>query len=218
MNQKAAFFEDPKHIRLNTPEARRIVALFKQIYDENLTTKDQDYSSATQGFMNGQGGVYLVGTWMIGAYEAEANTPGQPLYKAYTVKPYPMLFGPERAAYVDGHAWVVSNRERSPAQDEAVRRFLKFLYDHNYDWSRTGHLPTVQAVAQSPQYLSLPHRRDIVALSEIGRTLPPEVQRQFAIQDIIGDELFSAIAGHKPIEQALTDAETRTNDLLFHLL
>ncbi|MDC7677798.1 ABC transporter substrate-binding protein [Asticcacaulis machinosus] len=218
MNQKAVFFEDPKHIRLNTPEARRIVALFKQIYDENLTTKDQDYSSATQGFMNGQGGVYLVGTWMIGAYEAEANTPGQPLYKSYAVKPYPMLFGAERAAYVDGHAWVVSNRERSLKQDEAVRRFLKFLYDHNYDWSRTGHLPTVQAVAQSSQYLSLPHRRDIVALSEIGRTLPSEVQRQFAIQDIIGDELFSAIAGHKPIEQALTDAETRTNDLLFHLL
>lgn len=218
MNQGAVAFEDPKRIRLDTPEARRIVALFKQIYDERLTTTDQDYPAATQGFLNGQGGVYLVGTWMIGAYEAEANTPGQPLYRSYTVKPYPMLFGATEAAYVDGHAWVVSNRKRDEAQDKAVGRFLKFLYDHDYDWSRTGHLPTVQAVADSPQYLALPHRRDIVKLATIGRTLPPDVQRQFAIQDIIGDELFSAITGHKTIPQALQDAEKRTNDLLFHLL
>ncbi len=218
MNQQAVFFKNPKQITLNTPEARRIVGLFKQIYDEGLTTRDQDYPAATQGFLNGQGGVYLGGTWLIGTYENEAQTRGQPLYESYTVKPYPALFGPKQTAYVDGHAWVVSDRKRSAAQDEAVSRFLKFLYDHNYDWSRTGHLPTVQSVAESDAYLNLPHRRDIVSLSHTGQTLPPEVQRQFAIQDIIGDELFSAITGHKTIEQALTDAERRANDLLFHLL
>jgi multiple sugar transport system substrate-binding protein len=44
------------------------------------------------------------------------------------------------------------------------------------------------------------------------------VQRQFSIQDILGEELAAAIAGHKPVDVALADAEHRVNELLFHLL
>jgi multiple sugar transport system substrate-binding protein len=73
-------------------------------------------------------------------------------------------------------------------------------------------------VADSAKYLALPHRTDIVALAHEGQTLPQDVQRQFAIQDIVGDEMASAVTGHKPIDKALQDAEHRVNDLLFHLL
>ncbi len=34
MQQNAVIFPDPHHIRLQTPEAHRVLALFKQIYDE----------------------------------------------------------------------------------------------------------------------------------------------------------------------------------------
>ena len=218
MTQDAVIFPDPKHIKLNTPQARRIVALFKQLHDENLSTRDQDYSAATSGFMNGDGGVYLVGTWMIGAFEAEAHAKDRPLSNGYAVVPYPRLFGTKDAAYVDGHAWVVPSRERTPAQRAAVYRLVRFLADHDYDWSRTGHLPAMQAVIDSPRFAALPHRQAIAPLATIGQTLPPQVQRQFAIQDIIGDEMASAITGRKPIDTALADAERRVNDLLFHLL
>jgi multiple sugar transport system substrate-binding protein len=73
-------------------------------------------------------------------------------------------------------------------------------------------------VATSAQYLALPYRRDIIELASVGQTLPVGVERQFAIQDIIGDEMASAITGHKTTERALQDAEHRVNDLLFHLL
>ena len=79
MQQNSDFFADPRHIRLQTPEARRVLELFKEIYDEDLTTKNQDYTAATAGFLNGQGGVYLVGTWMIGTYEQASKQPGSPL-------------------------------------------------------------------------------------------------------------------------------------------
>jgi multiple sugar transport system substrate-binding protein len=218
MTQGAVFFPDPKHIKLTTPEAHRIVALFKQLHDENLSTRDQDYPAATSGFMNGDGGVYLVGTWMIGTFEAESHTPGRPLADGYAVVPYPRIFGTQDAAFVDGHAWVVPHRDRTPAQRAAVYRLTKFLADHDYDWSRTGHLPTLQAVIDSPRFKALPHRQAIAPLATIGQTLPPQVQRQFAVQDIIGDEMASAITGRKPIDTALADAERRVNDLLFHLL
>ena len=218
LDQHAAFFSDPKHIHLDTPEARRVVDLFRQLYAENLMTHDQDYPAAMAAFLNGKGGTVQVGTWMIGAFSSEAETPGRPLYHAYTVKPYPMLFGSAQTAYVDGHAWVMPKRERTPAETAAVLRLMKFLQLHDYDWSRSGHLPSQIPVATSAQYLALPHRKDIIGLSADGQTLPAGVQRQFAISDIIGDELASAETGHKTTEQALKDAENRINDLLFHLL
>ena len=48
--------------------------------------------------------------------------------------------------------------------------------------------------------------------------LPPGVQRQFTIQQIISEEMESAITGQKPIDAALADAERRVNDVLFNLL
>jgi multiple sugar transport system substrate-binding protein len=173
---------------------------------------------STSAFLNGQGGVYQVGTWMIGAFNAEAQTEGRPLYQAYTVKPYPMLYGAQQVAYVDGHAWVMPKRQRTPAQADAVLRLMKFLQLHDYDWSRTGHLPSQMPVATSAKYLALPYRKDIIELASVGQTLPQGVERQFAIQDIIGDEMASAITGHKTTEEALKAAEHRVNDLLFHLL
>ncbi|MDV6331953.1 ABC transporter substrate-binding protein [Asticcacaulis sp. 201] len=219
LDQKAVFFTDPRHIHIDTPQAHRVVDLFRQIYAEGLMAPGQDYPAAMAGFLNGQGGICLVGTWMIGTFNAEANTPGRPLYHGYTVKPYPMLYGStDQIAYVDGHAWVMPRRERTPAQRAAVFRLMKFLQMHDFDWSRTGHLTTQADVAASAKYLNLPHRSEIVTLARTGETLPPGIERQFAVRDIIGDELASAITGHKTVDRALKDAENRVNDLLFHVL
>jgi len=215
--QDEVIFPDPNHIRLNTPRAREIVGLFKQIYDENMTTRDQDYGTATAAFVNGQGGVYIVGTWMIGAFDAEAATPGRPLYKGYTVVPYPVLFGDRPAAFVDGHAWVMPVKHRTPEQTQAVMRLLKFLSVHEADWTRSGHLSSMKAVITDPAYQVQPHRRDLMAITSYGQGLPIDVQRQFAIQDMLSEELAAAITGAKPVDQALHDAETRINDMLTNL-
>lgn len=216
-DQKIDFFANPTSININNSNSYAILDLFRYLYANGLMTQNQDYPAATQAFLNGKGGVYQVGTWMIGTFGQEANTKGQALYNSYTVRPYPMLFGQEQEAYVDGHAWVKTNRKRTANQDEAVNRLLKFLYDNNFEWSRTGHLPTVKAVAISPKYLALPYRKYIIQLSQIGTSLPPDVQRQFAVSDIIGDEMFSSITGLKSSEDAMLRAQTRVNDLLFHL-
>lgn len=218
MQQGSPFFADPRHIKLNTPEARRVVELFRQIYVEGLTTKNQDYAAATSGFINGQGGVYLVGTWMIGSFEAESHTRGSALEGGYTVMPFPRLYNGPNAAFVDGHAWVVPVKTRNAFQKKAVYRLLKFLADHDGQWARTGHLPAYTAVIDSQAFRALPYRENIAILSQTGQALPATVQRQFAVQDIIGDEMTSAITAGKPAAQALADAEDRVNDLLFHLL
>ncbi|HWT11898.1 MAG TPA: extracellular solute-binding protein [Allosphingosinicella sp.] len=211
--QGAVMFPTPRTIRLRTPEAERIVDFFRAITASGTSTRNQDTPAAIGSFMSGEGGIYPTGTWMIGQFEAEANTPGRPLYRSYTVYPYPRLWG-EPVSYVSGHAWVVPRRERTPEQRRAIARFFRFIAEHNFDWARTGHLPAFQAVVDSPAFRALPHRANIAPIAATGRPLPGGVQRQNAIEGLIGEEVAAAFNGQKSTRQALADAERRVNELL----
>jgi multiple sugar transport system substrate-binding protein len=218
MQQSSPFFDDPRHINLETPEARRVLQLFKQIYDEGLTTRNQDYTAATGAFLNGQGGVYLVGTWMIGTYDQASRQPDSPLFQGYAVVPFPQLYPGRDVTYADGHSWVVPTTKHTPAQMQSIGRLLRFLLDNDFEWSRTGHLPAVEAVINSPEWKALPHRSQIAALVNTATPLPPGVQRQFLVQQIICEEMESATTGQKSIDAALADAQRRVNELLFNIL
>lgn len=213
MAQDAVIFPDPKHVRLQTPEAARIVDFFRRISTERLTTLNQDTPAAIAAFMGGEGGIYPTGTWMIGQFDQEAATPGRPLYGNYGVYPYPRLWG-HPASFVSAHVWVIPKRDRTPAQRRALAKFFRFMADHNFDWVRTGHLPAFQADIGSARFDALPHRADIAPLATIGQPLPGYVQRQAAIEGLIGEEVAAAVNGQKSTRRALADAERRVNELL----
>jgi multiple sugar transport system substrate-binding protein len=214
--QDAVLFPSPKRIRLQTPQAERIVDFFRTITASGVSTLNQDTPAAIGSFMSGEGGIYPTGTWMIGQFEAEANTPGRPLFQSYTVYPYPRLWGAE-VSYVSGHAWVVPKRERTPEQRRAIAQFFRFIAQHNFDWARTGHLPAFKAVVDSPAFKALPHRTNIAPVATTGRPLPGGVQRQNAIEGLVGEEVAAAFNGQKSTKQALADAERRVNELLAQL-
>lgn len=211
--QGAELFPDGRRIRLQTPEARRVVELFRTIEREGLTTRNQDFPAAAASFLNGEGGIFLTGTWMIGPFEQDARTPGRPLYQSYAAAPYPVMFG-RPAAYVDGHAWVMPKRKRTPEERAAIVAFLRFAAAQNFEWSRTGHLPAFQAVVDSPEFRALPHRARIAPLAEVGSPLPAYVRLQGPIEGVLGEELSTAVSGAEPIDKALADAERRVNELL----
>ncbi|HEY6047810.1 MAG TPA: extracellular solute-binding protein [Sphingomicrobium sp.] len=213
MAQGAVLFPDPKHIRLNTPIGNEVANYFRRINVEQLGTQNMDTPAAIAAFINGEGGIYPTGTWMIGSFQQEATTPGRPLYNSYAVFPYPHLWGAS-VEYVSGHAWVVPARKRSPEQRAAIARFFKFMAAHNYDWARTGHIPAFKAILDDPRFKALPHRADIAPLAQMGRPLPSYVLRQNAIEGIVGEEAAAAFTGQKPIPRALADAERRVDDML----
>ncbi len=215
--QDAPIFPDARHIKLDTPQARAIVTLMRQIDAEGLTTTNQDFPAATAAFTQGKGGIFPVGTWMLGPYDAEAARQGSPIKGHYAVAPFPRLWG-TAAPFVDGHAWVVPAAKRSPQERAAMARFLAFLSHYNLDWSRTGQLPAFAAVLAKPEFRGLPHREDIAALSRTGKQLPGYVERQSAVQGLIGEELEAAITGTKPVDQALKDAERRVNQLYAQMM
>jgi len=216
MAHDAVIFPDAHHVRLRTPEAHKIMTFFRRINVERLGTLDQDTPAAIASFMNGEGGIYPTGTWMIGQFEQEANTAGRPLYNSYAVYPYPRLWGRD-ALFVSGHVWVVPARERTREQRAALARFFRFLAAHNFDWVRTGHLPAFTAVLDSQRFKQLPHRPEIAPLASFGQPLPGYVQRQSAIEGLIGEEMAAAVNGQKTVDRALADAERRVNELLAQL-
>lgn len=213
MAQGAVLFPEPKRISLLTPEGLRVATFFRRINEERLGTLNMDTPAAIAAFMSGEGGIYPTGTWMIGSFQQEATTPGRPLHDSYAVFPYPRLWG-EHVEFVSGHAWVVPARERTPAQRSAIARFFRFMAAHNLHWARAGHLPAFQSVLESPEFKALPHRTDIAPLATIGRPLPTYVQRQSAIEGIIGEEMAAGFIGQKPVRRALAEAERRVNQLL----
>ena len=213
MARGAVLFPDSRHIRLNTPTGVAVANYFRQLNSEKLGTQNMDTPGAIAAFVSGEGGIYPTGTWMIGSFEKEAETPGRPLYKSYAVYPYPRLWG-SHVEYVSGHSWVVPARERSKKQRDAIARFFKFMAAHNYDWARTGHIPAFKAVLEDPRFKNLPHREDIAPLAQIGRPLPAYVLRQNAIEGIVGEEAAAAFTGQKSVPDALGSAERRVDILL----
>lgn len=215
LQQNATPFARTDRIRLHTPEAARVLAMYKSVYDRSLTTKNLDYSAAMSVFLNGGGGVLLGGTWVVSTMDAESKDPKRPLFNGYAVVPYPQLFPGRDASYVDGHNWVVPvDKGRTPQERRATFRLMRFLADHDGDWARTGHLPVIQDVLDSPAFKALPHREGYAKLAQTGLPLPSGVRRQFPIENIIGEEAGAAITGTKPIDRALADAERRINELL----
>ncbi|HVI99992.1 MAG TPA: extracellular solute-binding protein [Sphingomonas sp.] len=217
MQQGVPLFTDARHANFQTPAAHRALALFKTIRERGLTTQNQDYSAAVSGFLNGDGGVFLVGTWMVQDFDAASHKPGSALHNGYAVVPYPQLFARD-VTFADGHNWVMPhNPGRPPAEHEAALRFLKFFAAYDKDWARTGHMPAFATVIDSPEWRALPHR---AALAEIARTatpLPKQIRRQFPIETVVGQEAAAAIAGNKPIDRALADMERRVNEILQHI-
>ena len=217
MQQQSDFFANPSEVDLTNDAATAVVEFMKKIYDEGATTTDMDYPAAVSGFSNGDGGIAVNGTWLIGDYNAQSETEGNALSGGYTVYPIPQLFAAQDATYADGHGWVVPHKDRAPELDAALSKLFKFLADNDFQWARTGHLPAVKSVFDMEEFQSLPHRENIAKIAQTGQSLPPEVLRQFAIQDIIGEEVAAAVHGDKSVEDALATAEARINDLLANL-
>jgi multiple sugar transport system substrate-binding protein len=212
--QNSNFFADPTKISLVTPEAKTALTLLKTIFEKGYTTKDEDYAASVAGFSSGEGGVFVCGTWLVNSYDEEAKKPGKPLSNGYAVVPFPQLYPGSPKVWADGHSWVILKANLTDAQRKSAYEFLKFLWDNDFQWARTGHLPTNQKILTSAEFLALPFRKILAPLAQNGTALPAGVKRQFSAQDMEGEEIAAAMRGDKSIDDALSSAQDRINTLL----
>ena len=218
MQQNGVLFDENGRANFRTSEAAAALRLFRAIHEHDMTTKNQDYSAAVSGFMNGDGGVFLVGTWMVQTFTAASMEQDRPLSGGYAVYPYPQLFDAANRTFADSHGFAMPRDEnRSDAQRDAAMRFLAFFARNDAAWARTGHLPAMQAAIDSEEWRALPHREQLAELARTATPLPKDIRRQFPIETIVGQEAAAAISGAKTIDQALADMERRVNDVLSNI-
>ena len=91
---------------------------------------------------------------------------------------------------------------------------MKFLWENDGEWARTGHLPANRTVIESAAFKALPMRSNIAEISTIGRGMPNYVPRQRAIEIIVDQEIGNMLVSRKPLAQVQDAAETRVNKLL----
>lgn len=207
------FFADPTMINLNSDATRNYVDLFKTLYSEGLSTTDYDYSAATAAFPQGECGVYIMGTWLIDTYQQESLKDESALAGGYFVQPFPQLFAQD-GIWSDGHAWVIPKQDLNAEEEAAAVAFLKFLWDNNLHWARTGHLPVRSSIIESEEFKSLPARDRLERVALHATPFPPEVKRQFTVTDYVGEEMQAAVNGQKTVDEAIAAAEKRVNDML----
>ncbi|SDP37871.1 multiple sugar transport system substrate-binding protein [Rhodoferax sp. OV413] len=213
--QNASLFPTSgKQIDMHSKAVRNALELANTLYSEGLIKPNLDYSAGNQAFVNGDVGVHIVGTWTIGDFVAAAEKADSPLKGGYSVVPFAKLYA-KKAAFADGHSWVML---KGGAKDEKTRKaaltFMKFLWDRDYEWARTGHLPANKTAAERDDFKKLPFRSNILEISSIGVSLPNSVPRQRAIESIVGEEMVNMMVAKKPIDAVQKSAEERVNKLL----
>ena len=201
-------------INLHTPEVTAALDLMSTLYSEGLVVPGIDSGAVNQAWFKGDAAVALTGTWRIDDYLAASEKADSPAYKGYLVIPFPQLFA-KRATFVDGHAWVMlKGGAKDDKSKKAAMTFLKFLWDNEFEWSRTGHLPANKKVYDSVEFKALPMRDRIVEISTIGRGLARNVPRAAAVQQAISEELITMQLSKRSVQLTQDAAETRVNKLL----
>lgn len=208
------FSEDGKRIAMQQPAVANALTLMQTLYQEGHVRPNLDYAAANQAFLNGQAGVVVVGTWTIDQFLRESQKPDSPLQGGYAVRPFAQLYA-KPAVFADGHSWALFKGGSTDAKGhEAALTFLKFVWDRSAEWSRTGHLPVSQTVAQSAAFRALPQRESLAEITTTGASMPGNVPTQRNIELLIGEDVANLLLSGKSVAEVQASVEKRVNKAL----
>lgn len=158
-------------------------------------------------FKSGKLAMWHTGIWM---FSAMAEAPFE-----WDVVVEPGNTKKASAMFVNG--LVVSAASKNA---EAAQKWVTFLASSDETTktrlATSWELPPVADEAKLAPYLDQkkPANRKAVFAALEETVLPPVIERQQEMQDLVTAELTAAAAGRKPVEKALADAQTKVNGLL----
>jgi multiple sugar transport system substrate-binding protein len=195
---------------VNTPEALEALNTILQLREDGCIGTGE-IGAAHQAFINGEVASVIGGTWSVNEWDAQVANPDAAL-KRYYVAPLPQI-GEQAASWGGSHTYVVPlGANADPERVKAAVSYLKHLWDHNLDWTRTGHATVRSSVADSPEYQALPHHSEYLAFGE-NATYNPSTLWSVGYDQIMQEEVTAAFLEQKTPEQALADAQARLNDV-----
>jgi multiple sugar transport system substrate-binding protein len=195
---------------VDTPESLEALNTILQLREDGCIGSGE-LGATHQAFINGEVASVLGGTWSVNEWDAQVANPDAAL-KRYYVAPFPQI-GAEPASWGGSHTYVVPlGANADPERVRAAVGYLKHLWDHNLDWTRTGHATVRASVADSPEYQALPHHGEYLGFGE-NATYNPSTLWSVGYDQIMHEEVQAAFLGQETPEQALADAQARLTDV-----
>ena len=161
-------------LQFDSPEAPRAVDVSQDLYRHGYDAKPR-LRRRDIGFLKGDGGILVDGTWMIGQFDAESGRNGRPLYERLR-RVVPSRSCSADAPFVDGHAWVMPAKSAPTAATRSRR-------SGSWPISRTttcsGHALAISRPtdpsSKAQRFHALPHRGDIAQITH-DRRAPAQVR------------------------------------------
>lgn len=198
-------------VTVDTPEARKAIAAVSQLLDNDLADRNLNYTDSQQVFINGHAGILMNGTWVVDEYSAQAAKPGVAL-KNYYAADFFDLFGTP-ATWAGNHVWAIPAKLKAenPEKYMAALKAAAFIYNHNADWARTGHMAIRKSVLNSEEYKNLPHRKEYAGSADMARSIPSNTHFS-AVAETLTRELQAIWVSKKNVDTALADAQADIED------
>ena len=198
---------------VNTPEAKAALKVLTDLFDNGYAKPKLNYADSQQAFLNGEGAIFINGTWGGRLQRRTGCRPGCCSQKLLCCQ-FP---NPVRHRCLLGRQPHVGDpglcKKNAPEKYQAALKVLAFINDHNGDWARTGHMAVRKSVLESDAYAKLPHRTEYAGTAAMARTMPPN-KHYGAIWDALNREYKAIWLTGKDVDEALSNAQTDVQDLL----
>lgn len=202
-------FDDSGMPSVNTPQALTALQTMLKLRNDGCYTGGQ-LAKTYEDFINGKVASVVAGTWQVNEWDGQVRDPNAAL-KRYYVAPMPQL-GNQPGTWGGSHTFVVPlGTNADPARVKAALKYIKFFWDHDLDWTRTGHSTTSQSILNSAEYQALPHHAEYLAYADQA-VYNPQTTWAAGYDAVIQDEISAAMLGTKAPEQALQDMQDRLTD------
>jgi multiple sugar transport system substrate-binding protein len=200
---------DRTQAAFNTPAGVESMQwLYDLVYTEKVSPPGE--SDPDDDFMKGIVAMNITGPWAMGDYNKIEGL-------EYKTAMIPVIYD-HPAAWGNSHTYVFPDNNK-PEQTEAAMKFVKWMSDHNFEWTRdSGHMPVRKSVLDSAEF------KELGNWQAFAETLPwahyyPAIVKQ---AEVFGREptspfvimMESVMLDQATAADAVAQAEQSVNDLL----
>jgi multiple sugar transport system substrate-binding protein len=192
---------------VDTEAGAKSLQLIADLYEQGVADPGQTYDSSQQAWLNGQVGMLVNGTWVVGEYSRSADF-------EYRVDDFPTLFG-EPGVWANSHIWVVpTQEEEDPVRYRAAAEYAAWLFENNEAWALgTGHLSPRPSVLESDTYQAAPQRENYVDTAT-NASLVPQVPSWQGAEDVLAGSLETVWQSGAGVPDALREAQSQVEQRL----
>lgn len=194
MGGTALVNEDGTEVTMNKDIAVKAADFVKGLYDKGYISEGiVDHQKFFQG---GQAGLFIGGTWAVGAFEKTENF-------NFGAQAFPQLFEND-ACWADSHTLIIPfNKDRTEEETKAAVEFIYYVSSQGAaTWAKSGQIPANKSVLESQEYLSLDYRSSYK--SELEKAILPTKNANFySMKDAIITNLNTIWAGQTDSSAAI---------------